>query len=79
MIKYELRKLLGNRFLLIALAVLLLLNCGLAYHTAIQSRETPVSDAQKEFLTYYLDHTEEVEAHAAEIEAFRKEQLELEF
>lgn len=79
MIKYELRKLLGNRFLLIALSVLLLVNCGLAYYTAIQSRETPVSDAQKEFLTYYLDHTEEVEAHAAEIEAFRKEQLELEF
>ena len=79
MIKYELRKLRGNRFLLIALAVLLFLNCGLAYYTAIQSRETPVSDAQKEFLTYYLDHTEEVEAHAAEIEAFRKEQLELEF
>ena len=50
MIKYELRKLLGNRFLLIALAVLLLLNCGLAYYTATQSRETPVSDAQKEFL-----------------------------
>ncbi len=79
MIKYELRKLIGNRFLVIALAVLLLVNCGLAYYTATESRELPVSDAQKEFLTYYLNHTEEVEAHAAEIEAFNKAQMELEF
>lgn len=79
MICYELRKLIGNRFLMIALAVLLLFNCGLAYYTASESHETPVSDAQKEFLTYYLNHTAEVEAYAAEIEAFDKEQLELEF
>lgn len=79
MIRYELRKLIGNRFLMIALAVLLLFNCGLAYYSASASHETPVSDAQKEFLTYYLHNTAEVEAYAAEIEAFDKEQLELEF
>ncbi len=78
MIRYELRKLLGNRFLLISLALLLLLNCGVSYYTATESRETPVSDAQKEFLIYYLNHTEEAEAYAAEIDAFQKAQLELE-
>lgn len=78
MVSCELKKLLGNRFLLIALALLLVLNCAVAYFSISERHEPAISDAQKDFLGYYLAHTEEVEAHAAEIEAFEAEQRQLE-
>ncbi len=77
MIRFELRKLTGHRLLWTALAVLLLLNCGMAYYTALQMRNSIVPAEADAFIDYYLDYPDEVETHKQDIARFHEEQMRL--
>ena len=74
MLKNELYKLTHNRFLMITLAALLVINCVLSWYSAnLQKRvQPPKAD---EFIDYYIDNYEEVTEHEKAIDNFRLEQL----
>ncbi|MBQ8578451.1 MAG: ABC transporter permease [Clostridia bacterium] len=74
-ILYELKKLLGVRYLWVFLVLLLLLNSAAAWYTADNTTAAEEPTAMiAEFFSGYFTDTEEYEAHYAEILAFNEEQ-----
>ncbi len=75
---YEMKKLLGIRYLWVFLIVLLLINSGIAFYTASQSyaAQEP-GDMIAGFFELYFENPGELEAHYAEIQAFNEQQQEI--
>lgn len=75
---YEIKKLLGIRYLWVFLAIFLILNSIVALYSAGQTyaAQEP-SQLIASFFEKYFDNPEELDAHYAEIQAFNKEQQEL--
>lgn len=60
--KSELKKIFGNRFLIVVLIILLLTNGILAYREAPEDGKVPAEDIG-DFVEYYLEHPEEIEQY----------------
>ena len=75
---YEIKKLLGIRYLWAFLAIFLVLNSVIAFYSAGKTYAAyEPSQLISSFFEKYFDDPEELDAHYAEIQAFNKEQEEL--
>lgn len=72
---YEIKKLLGVKYLWIFLLIFLLINSGIAWYTA---GKTPAAaeptDLIAEFFAQYMEDPRELDAHYAELQAFAAQQ-----
>lgn len=72
---YELKKLLGVKYLWVFLFVLLMLNSAIAWYTADQTTAAKEPTQMiSEFFAEYFENPEELDAHYAEMQAFNAEQ-----
>ena len=60
--KSELKKIFGNRFFIVVLVILLLVNGILAYREAPDVGKVPAEDI-KDFVEYYLEHPDEIKQY----------------
>ena len=75
LVRYEIKKLLGVRYLWVFLAVLLLVNSAVAWVTAGNTRAAAEpADRIAEFFEAYFENPAEIDAHYAEMQAFAEEQ-----
>lgn len=75
---YELKKLLGVKYLWVFLFVLLMLNTAIAWYTADRTMAAQEPTQMiSEFFDEYFENPDELDAYHAEIEAFNAEQNEL--
>ncbi|MGN1410597.1 MAG: hypothetical protein ACI4XJ_10555 [Eubacteriales bacterium] len=75
---YEIKKLLGVRYLWVFLFVLLMLNSAVAWYTAGKTAAaTEPTQMISEFFAEYFENPDELDAHYAEMQAFNEEQNEL--
>ena len=72
---YEMKKLLGIRWLWVFLVIFLMLNSAIAWYTAAESSlYTEQGGMIEDFFRLYFENPEELDAHYAEMQAFEEEQ-----
>ncbi len=77
-LSYEFKKLLGIKYLWIFLAVLLLINGGLAFYTANRAQPQGITSQEiSDFYDLYFSDTAEMEEYYTEIQSWQEEQSKL--